>query len=56
MTIHEFETDFLERYIQIPQNADMAFVSAEYRDGMLTFQIPKGVSGNINNCNPIIVY
>lgn len=56
MKMHEIETDFLERYILIPRSADMAFVSAEYSDGMLAFQIPKGTSGNIKNCNPIVVY
>jgi HSP20 family molecular chaperone IbpA len=45
MKMHEIETDFLERYILIPRSADMAFVSAEYSDGMLAFQIPKEHSG-----------
>lgn len=53
---HEFETQFLERYIQIPKNADTAFVSAEYRDGMLSFQIPKGAAGEKKDCKYIVVY
>jgi HSP20 family protein len=33
--IHEFDTNYFERHIVLPENADTDFISAEYKQGVL---------------------
>ena len=42
--IHEFEGKYFERQIILPYNADPAFVSSEYHEGILRICIPKSES------------
>lgn len=56
LQIHEFDTDFLERHLVLPNNADAEFVCAEYRLGMLNIYIPKNDKIPKNITGPIVVY
>ena len=53
---HEFESDFLLRNILLPDNADAEFISAGYRQGILSLHIPKTHKPSKNNTNQIVVY
>ena len=55
-SMHEFDCNKYKRSIQLPPNADYAFVSAKYNDGLLTIYIPKTNEPFINQQNTIIVY
>lgn len=56
ITIHEFETSRFERHILLPENADIEFVSAEYRQGILHLFIPKTSNPPAAEERQIIVY
>jgi HSP20 family protein len=56
LQIHEYDTEYFERHILLPDNAATEFVSAEYRQGILTLHIAKnGKTVKIDN-NQIVVY
>lgn len=54
--IHEFEHEYLERQIALPQNADPEFASAEYNQGILNLYFPKTLEPSKSGINRIIVY
>ncbi len=56
LQIHEFDTDFLERHLLLPEDADPEFVCAEYRLGILSLHIPKSKAHQRTNTNHIVVY
>lgn len=39
--IHEFDVNYFERQISLPEEADAEFTTAEYREGILNLIIPK---------------
>lgn len=41
LPIHEFVPTCLERHILLPADADTEFISAEYRQGILSMHIPR---------------
>jgi len=56
LQIHEFDSECLERHILLPIHADAAFVSAEYREGVLYLHIPKTKYPQKDLTNRIVVY
>jgi HSP20 family protein len=54
--IHEFETECLERHILLPENSDPEFISAEYKQGILSLHIPKTEEPSRTNPNQVVVY
>jgi HSP20 family protein len=56
LQIHEFDTTSLERHILLPDNADTEFVSAEYKQGILSLYIPKTEEPSKTGNKQIIVY
>ncbi|MGZ8524224.1 MAG: Hsp20/alpha crystallin family protein [Chitinophagaceae bacterium] len=56
LQIHEFDTRCLERHILLPENADAEFVSAEYKQGILSLQIPKAKEPPVFKSQQIVVY
>jgi HSP20 family protein len=41
MNVHEFNYTFFDRHIVLPENADLEFTCAEYREGILRVYVPK---------------
>ena len=39
--IHEFDLNYFERQIELPEDADPEFATAEYKEGILEIHIPK---------------
>ena len=39
--VHEFDTEFMEHHILLEENADVEFIIAEFRSGILNLHIPK---------------
>jgi HSP20 family protein len=56
LQIHEYDTEYFERHIVLPDNAATEFVSAEYRQGILTLHIPKNGETVKTDNNQIVVY
>lgn len=56
LQIHEYDADFLERQLVLPKNADTEFISAEYRQGILTLYIPKAEDPSCKNLQQIVIY
>ena len=54
--LHEFNCKWFNRHILLPQDADTAFISAEYKSGILKLRIPKAPQPLINMDSRIIVY
>jgi len=54
--IHEFDKDYLERHLLLPDNTETEFVSAEYKQGMLMLYIPKTLEPSHAHLNHIVVY
>lgn len=54
--LHGFNYGLFDRHIHLPAHADVAFISAEYADGMLRFHIPKTDQPVRNLHNRIVVY
>ncbi len=54
--MHEFDTKTLERHIFLPENADTAFVSAEYHRCILSLYLPKADRPSESNTKQIVVY
>ena len=53
--MHEFDDDFLERHIFLPPKADTQFISAEYKEGVLHFYLPKITSQSSGPISAAIV-
>jgi HSP20 family protein len=56
LQIHEFETECLERNIELPKNADPEFLSAEYQQGILILHVPKAKETIKSISKRIVVY
>jgi HSP20 family protein len=54
--LHEFDNDFLERHIFLPPGADIQFIRAEYKEGVLHFYLPKTIGPTNPVSASIIVY
>lgn len=54
--LQEFDMNGKERQIELPENADTEFVSAEYRKGLLNLFIPKAEKKVAPGKKQIIVY
>lgn len=56
LQLHEFDAECLERHILLPKYADAAFVSAEYKEGILNLHIPKAKHPQKKLTNRIVIY
>ncbi len=56
LQIHEFDTLCFERHILIPDKADIEFVSAQYKEGILSLYIPKTQQPSTLSVKQIITY
>lgn len=54
--LHEFSYKCFERHIELPGDADTEFVSAEYKEGVLSIYVSKSCGAAINLHNRIVVY
>ena len=54
--IHEFDVNYFERQITLPQGADAEFAVAEYREGVLHLIIPKVTDNSRYHAGKIVVY
>ena len=54
--IHEFDINYFERQISLPEDADIEFTSAEYRDGVLNLLVPKVATHSKVHPGRIVVY
>lgn len=54
--LHEFDYDFFERDILLPDNADAQLTRAEYKEGILHLYIPKSNYPLQNRACRIVVY
>jgi HSP20 family protein len=54
--IHEFDDNPFNREIILPSNADLSFISAEYKKGILSIYIPKTEHPSLCNDIQIVVY
>lgn len=54
--IHEFDINYFERPISLPEDADIEFTSAEYRDGVLSLLVPKVATHSKVHPGRIVVY
>ena len=56
LKIHEFDNEYLKRDIVLPKNADLEFVCAEYKLGILHIYVRKTKRLVRNIINRIVVY
>jgi len=56
LQIHEFDNKNFHRNILLPENADVEFIAAEYREGILKIYIPKDGESSIISINHVVVY
>lgn len=54
--LHEFSCNCFERHIELPEDADTEFVSAEYREEVLRIYVPKATEQSIVQHTRIVVY
>lgn len=54
--LHEIENQCLERHIALPKNSNAEFVSAEFKQGILSLYIPKTAKPSHINNEHIVVY
>ena len=54
--INKFDTEYLQRNILLPNNADAEFISAEYKEGVLSIYISKGKNPSNTNTQHILIY
>lgn len=54
--LHEFDHEFFEREIEIPENTDTAFISAKYKNGILFLHLPKTDRQEPGKHTRIVVY
>ncbi len=54
--VQEFSYKWFDRHILLPEDADSAFISAEYRSGIVVLHIPKAARPVNNLHTRIIVY
>ncbi len=55
-TLNEFNCSGFDRHVVLPQNTDSEFISAEYKEGILRFFVPKSTHSGSNHHTPIAVY
>ena len=56
LQIHEFDTECLQRHILLPDNADAEFISAGYKDGVLSIYISKTKDSSKTGTQHILIY
>ena len=56
LNLHEFEGKYFERHLVLPPNADSVFISASYKDGLLTIHLPKSQNPLRNFPAQIVTY
>jgi HSP20 family protein len=54
--LREFNSNYFEHHIDLPADADTEFVSAEYKEDVLHFHIPKTSEKQHNSHTRIVVY
>ncbi|MFN8244809.1 MAG: Hsp20/alpha crystallin family protein [Ferruginibacter sp.] len=54
--LHEFNYTCIDRQVVLPNDADVSFISAEYKDGILCIIIPKSVTPVSRQHADIVVY
>jgi HSP20 family protein len=54
--IHEFDMNYFERQITLPEEADAEFTRAEYKEGILNLIIPKATENSRSHPGRIVVY
>ena len=54
--IHEFDMNYFEREVTLPDDADTEFATAEYKEGILTLLIPKVANHSKVHPGIIVVY
>lgn len=54
--LHEFNYECFDRHILLPENADIEFTCAEYKEGILRLYIPKTEKPTKNLHTRIVVY
>lgn len=54
--IHEFDMNYFEREVSLPEDADTEFATAEYREGILSLLIPKVTNHSKVHPGRIVVY
>ena len=54
--IHEFDVNYFERQIALPEKCDAEFISAEYKDGILNLIMPKVSEHTKCHAGKIVVY
>jgi HSP20 family protein len=54
--LHEFNYQCFDRPVVLPENADVEFISAEYKAGILRLYIPKSDQPAKNRHTTIVVY
>lgn len=54
--MHEFNYNCFHHRIVLPENIDIVFVRAEYKDGILSFYFPKTTVPELNKKQQIVVY
>ena len=54
--LHEFNYECFDRHIILPDNADLEFISAEYKSGILCLYVPKEKHPAANLHSRIVVY
>lgn len=54
--VHEFDMNYFEREVTLPDDADTEFATAEYREGILILLIPKVANHSKVHPGRIVVY
>lgn len=54
--IHEFDMNYFERQITLPEEADTGFATAQYRDGILNLLVPKTAEHSKSHPGRIAIY
>lgn len=56
LPLHEFDNEYMERHILLPQNVDTELIAGAYNDGLLHFYIPKTNTPSLAHTYPVVVY
>ena len=56
LQVHQFDTDFIEQHLVVPANADIEFISANYKEGVLNIHIPKGLPNQHQITREVVIY
>jgi HSP20 family molecular chaperone IbpA len=56
LQLHEFDNRSIKRQVSLPANADIEFVSAENKEGILYLHLPKNQQPPALSSQRIVVY